>query len=86
MSKNENSFEFIVIFGNNLKKNWNFKKNDKQAYLGWNYQDGKYALSVSLFVSFLRDLESKWAIWDPNRKYPVGKYTKESNVIGLFLL
>ena len=51
-----------------------------------NYQDGKYALSVSLFVSFHGDLESKWAIWEPNKKYTAGKYTKESNGIAYFLL
>ena len=50
-----------------------------------NYQDGKYALSVSLFVSFHGDLESKWAIGGPKKKYPVDKYTKESNGMALFL-
>ena len=54
--------------------------------MGKNYQDGKYALSVSLFVSFHDDLESKWAIWKPNKKHPVDKYTKESDGIALFFL
>ena len=54
--------------------------------MGQNYQDGKYALSVSLFVSFHGDLESKWAIWEPNKKHLVEKYINESNGIALFLL
>ena len=54
--------------------------------MGQNFQDGKYSLSVSLFVSFHGDLESKWAIWEPNEKYPDDKYMKESNGIGLVLL
>ena len=41
---------------------------------------------MSLFVSFHRDLESKWAIGEPKKKYPVDKYTKESNGIVLFFL
>ena len=55
-------------------------------YIGQNYQDGKYALFVSLFVSFHRDVESKWAIGEPRKKNPVDKYTKESDGIALFLL
>ena len=54
--------------------------------MGQNYQDGKYALSVSLFMSYYGDLESKWAISEPNKKHPVVKYSKESNGIALFLL
>ena len=57
-----------------------------KLYMGWNYQDEKYALYVSLFASFHGDLESKWAIWDSNKKHSVDKYTKESNGIALFLL
>ena len=53
--------------------------------MGQSYQDGKYALSVSLFVSFRGDLESKWAIRGPGEKYPVDKYTKDSNGMALFL-
>ena len=55
-------------------------------HMGQNYQDGKYALFVSLFGSFHPDLESKWAIREPRKKYPVDKYTKDSNGIALFLL
>ena len=47
---------------------------------------GENFLSVSLFVSFHCDLELKWAIGETKKKYPVDKYTKESNVIALFLL
>ena len=54
--------------------------------MGQNYQDGKYALSVSGFVSCLRDLELKWPIWEPNKKHPVDKYTKVNNGIALFLI
>ena len=39
-------------------------------HTGQNYQDGKYALSVSLFVSFQGDLESKLAIGGPEKKVP----------------
>ena len=46
-----------------------------------NYQDGKYALSVSLFVRFLCELESKGAISEPNKKHSVENYNKESNEI-----
>ena len=53
--------------------------------MGQNYQDGKYALSVSLFVSFHGDMESKLAIGGP-KKNPVDKYTKDSNGMALFLL
>ena len=49
--------------------------------MGQNNQDGKYALFVSLFVSFHRDLESKWAIVELRKKFPVDKYTEESNMI-----
>ena len=55
-------------------------------HMGQNYQDGKYALFVSLFGSFHRDLESKEAIREQRKKYPVDNYTKESNGIALFLL
>ena len=51
-----------------------------------NYQDGNYALFVSLFDSFHRDLESKWAIREPRKKYLVDKDTMDSNGIALFLL
>ena len=54
--------------------------------MGQYYQDGEKVLFVSLFVSFHRDLDSKWAIEEPRKKYPVDKYTKESNEIALFLL
>ena len=54
--------------------------------MGRIYQDGKYLLSVSLFVSFYGDLESKLSIWEANKNHPVDKYTKESNGIALFLL
>ena len=54
--------------------------------MGQKNQDGKKALSVSPFVSFHGDLESKWAIWEPNKKHPVDKYTKKSNGIALFVL
>ena len=40
-------------------------------HMGQNYQDEKYALSVSLFVSFHDDLESKLTIGGPKLKYPV---------------
>ena len=53
--------------------------------MGQNYQDGKYAHSVSLFVSFHGPLESKLAIARPEKKYPVGKYTKDSNGMALIL-
>ena len=46
--------------------------------MGQNYQDGKYALFMSLFASFQRDLESKGAIIEPRKKNPVDQYTKES--------
>ena len=46
------------------------------GYMGQNDQDGKYALSVSLFVTFHGDLESKLAIGGPIKKYPVDKYTR----------
>ena len=54
--------------------------------MGWNYHDEKYALFLSLFVSFHGGLESKWAIVEPRKKYPVDKYTKDSNGIALLLL
>ena len=54
--------------------------------MGRIYQDGKYALFVSLFASFHGDLESNWAMGELRKKYLVDKYTKESNVIALFLL
>ena len=54
--------------------------------MGGNFLSGKYELSVSLFVSFDGNLESKWAIGGPKKKYPVDKYTKESNGMALFLL
>ena len=54
--------------------------------MGKNDQDGKYALFVLLFGSFHPDLESKWAIREQRKKYPIDKYTKESNSIGLFSL
>ena len=41
---------------------------------------------MSLFVSFHGDLGSKWAMGVLRKKYPVDKYTKESNGIALFLL
>ena len=50
-----------------------------RGYMGENYQDGKYALSVSLFVSFGGDLQSKGAILEP----PVEKHIKESHAIAL---
>ena len=52
--------------------------------MGQNYQDGKYALSVSLYVNFHGDLESKWAITGPEKKYPVEKYTNDRNYMALF--
>ena len=54
------------------------------GFMGGNYQDGKYALFVSFFVSFPGDLESKWAIREPNKKYLVDKFTKERDAIALF--
>ena len=54
--------------------------------MGQNYQDGKYALFMSLFVSFHHEKESKWASGESRKNYPVDKYTKESNGIALFLL
>ena len=54
--------------------------------MGQNYQDGRNALFVSLLGSVQRDLESKWAIREPRKKYPVDKYTKDSNGIALILL
>ena len=56
----------------------------KYIYMGWNYQDEKYALFVSLFVSFHGDLESKWAIRGLGGKFSVDKYTKDSNGMALF--
>ena len=53
--------------------------------MGQNYQDVKYALSVSLSVSFHGDLESQWAIRETKQKYPVDEYTLESNGMALFL-
>ena len=53
--------------------------------MGQNYQDGKYALFVSLFVSFHDDMESKWAIGGLGEKSPGDKYTKDSNGMALFL-
>ena len=53
--------------------------------MGQNYQDVKYALFVSLFVSFHGDLESKLAIGGKKKKYPVDKYTKDSIDMALFL-
>ena len=58
----------------------------KDKYMGRNYQDGKYALFVSFFVRFHGDLESKWAILELRKKYPVDKYIKDSNGIALLLL
>ena len=37
-------------------------------HMSWKYQDEKYALSMSVFVSFCDDLESKWAIRVPPKK------------------
>ena len=53
--------------------------------MGQNYQDGKYSLSVSLYVSFHGDLESKFAIGGPKKKYPVDKHTKDSNGMAFFV-
>ena len=39
--------------------------------MGQSYQDGKYALSVSLFVSFYGDLESKLSIGGPKKSTPL---------------
>ena len=55
-------------------------------YIGQNYQDGKYTLFVSLFVSFHCDLESKLAIREPKKNHPIKKYTKRSDDIALFSL
>ena len=54
--------------------------------MGGNFLSGKYALSVSFFVSFHGDLESKRATRGPKKKYSVDKYTKESNGMALFLI
>ena len=49
-------------------------------YMGQNYQDGKYALSISLFVSFCGDLESKLVIGEPKKKHRVGStFNKRNN-------
>ena len=53
--------------------------------MGGSFLSGKYALSVSLFVSFHGELKSKWAIGGP-KKHPIDKYTKESNSMAMFLL
>ena len=53
--------------------------------MGGDFMSGKYALSVSLFVSFHGDLESKLGIGGKKKKYPVDKYTKDSIDRALFL-
>ena len=67
-------------------KSFNLAEEVSCIFMGRNYQDGKYSLSVSLFVSFYGELKSKLAISEANKKHPVDKYTKESNGIALFLL
>ena len=54
--------------------------------MGEHFLSVKYAVFVSFFVSFHRDLESKLAIREAKKEYPVDKYTKDSNGIALFLL
>ena len=54
--------------------------------MGGNYLDGKYDIFLLLFVSFRGDIESKWAIREPNKKCPVDKYNEESIGIALCLL
>ena len=51
-------------------------------YMGRNDQNGKYVFSLSLFVSFHDEVESKLASIEP-KKHAVKKYTMESNVIAL---
>ena len=43
--------KYVILFLTPLKPH--------PPYMGQNYQDGKYALFVSLFISFYGDLESK---------------------------
>ena len=50
-----------------------------------NFLAGKKTLTVSLFVSFLRDLESKRAFWEPEKNIQLPRIM-ESNEIGLVLL
>ena len=52
--------------------------------MGGIFLSGKLALSVSLFASFLLDLEPTLAIRKPNKKHQVYMYTKKSNGIALF--
>ena len=54
--------------------------------MGQNYQEVKYALFVSLFVSFHGDLESKWVIGGLGKKFPIDKYTKDSIGMALFFM
>ena len=58
----------------------------KAQYMGENFLSVKYGLFVSLFVSFHHDLESKLAIREAKKEYPVDKYTKDSDGIALFVL
>ena len=57
----------------------------EKKYMGGKFLSEKKALSVSLFVSFHGDLESKLAIGGPKKKYPVDKYTKDNYSMALFL-
>ena len=52
--------------------------------MGQNYQDGNYALYMSLFVSFHGSLGVKMSYRRAEKKYPVDKYTKDSNGMTLF--
>ena len=40
-----------------------------KVHMGEHYLSGKYAHSVSLFVHFHGDLESQWAMWEPNTTF-----------------
>ena len=55
------------------------------SYMGEHFLSVKYALFMSLFVSFHHDLESKLVIREPEKK-PVDKNTKDSNGIELFFI
>ena len=54
---------------------------DILKHMGQNYQDGKYALMCHFLLVFM----VTWSQNEPSegrKKYPIDKYTKESNDMG----
>ena len=62
----QNAKSTNTIYLNNVE----IAQDSGNSYMGGNFLSGKYALSVSLFVRFHGDLESKWAIGELEKKVP----------------